>query len=87
MNHLTLRIYGNGEYVFNVVKDEDLENHIWYNETFRLGNLLYVDGKRVYDGYRCGVRSPLVLERYDKIAEDFFKNNNVDMSKPTIPYR
>lgn len=82
-NHLTLGVYTNGEYKYNVVKDEHLKSHIEYNEKFRPGRLLYVDGKRVYDG--C--TKPEYLEKYDKIAEEFYKNNKVDMSKPTIPYR
>ena len=50
MNHLTLGIYSNGQYKFNVVRDEDLESHIAYNKTWRWGRLLYVDGKRVWNG-------------------------------------
>lgn len=50
MNHLTLGIYSNGQYKFNVVRDEDLESHIEYNKTWRWGRLLYVDGKRVWNG-------------------------------------
>ena len=83
MNHLTLGIYTNGEYKYNVVRDEDLETHIEYNKTMRFGRLLYVDGKRVYDGLVSESR----LEGYDKIAKEFYENNKIDMSKPTIPYR
>lgn len=35
MNYLTLGIYSNGQYKFNVVRDEDLESHIEYNKTWR----------------------------------------------------
>ena len=86
MNHLTLGIYGNGDWKYNVVRDEDLEDHIEYNKTWRWGRLLYVDGKRVYDG-DSQTRSK--LEKYDQIAKDFFENisKNIDMNKPTIPYR
>lgn len=83
-NHLTLGIYGNGQYKYNVVRDEDLEHHIEYNKTFRFGRLLYVDGKRVYDG---DVQTKEKIDIYDKIAEDFYKNNKINMSIPTIPYR
>ena len=82
-NHLTLGIYNNKQYKFNVVSDEDLESHIEYNKTFRPGRIFYVDGKRVNDG----MLKPEYLSEYDKIADEFYKNNNVDMSKPTIPYR
>ena len=83
-NHLTLGIYANGQYKYNVVRDEDLENHIEYNKTFRFGRLLYVDGIRVYDG--CENRKEK-LDGYDKIAEEFYRNNKVNMNIPTIPYR
>lgn len=49
-NVITLGIYPDGSYRYNVVQEEDLENHIVYNKTFRPGRLLYVDGKRVYNG-------------------------------------
>ena len=81
--HLTLGIYGNGDYKYNVVLDEDLESHIEYNKTFRFGRLLYVDGERVYDG--C--YKPEYLDKYDKIAAEFYSHNNVDIHRPTIPYR
>lgn len=79
--HVTLGVYTNGQYKYNVVRDEDLESHIDYNKTFRFGRLLYVDGKRVYNG--CIKEE--CLERYDKIAEEFF-SKDIDKSKPTIPY-
>lgn len=82
-NHLTLGIYANGQYEFNVVREKDLESHIRYNKTFRFGRLLYVDGKRVYDG---NVQTKENLDRYDKIAEEFYKNTKVDMNIPTVPY-
>ena len=83
-NHLTLGIYRNGEYKYNVVREEDLQHHIEYNKKFRFGRLLYVDGKRVYNG---DIHTNVTLDKYDKIAEVFFKNNRVDMNTPTIPYR
>lgn len=36
-NHLTLGIYANGQCTHNIVKEEDLENHIRYNKIFRFG--------------------------------------------------
>lgn len=83
MNHLTLGIYSNGQYKFNVVRDEDLESHIEYNKTWRWGRLLYVDEKRVWNG--C-VKNEY-LKKYDDIAKNFYENNNIDISKATIPYR
>jgi hypothetical protein len=83
MNHLTLGIYANGQYKYNVVRDEDLEAHVEYDKTWRPGRLLYVDGKRIHNG----MIKEEYLERYDQIAKEFYENNKIDMSKPTIPYR
>lgn len=82
-NHLTLGIYPNGDYKYNVVLEEDLERHIEYNKTFRFGRLLYVDGERVYDG----LQNKSDLEKYDKIAAVFYSNNNINMKVTTKPYR
>ena len=78
--HLTLGVYPNGQYMFNGVREEDLEDHIQYNKTFRPGRLLYVDGQRVYDGM---VKD---CSKYDRVAAEFYKRHNIDMSKPTLPY-
>lgn len=84
-NHLTLGVYANGQYKYNVVRDEDLEHHIEYNKKMRFGRLLYVDGERVYDG--CMRKE--ILPEYDEIARKFYKDykDKIDMDKPTIPYR
>lgn len=54
------------------------------NKTFRPGRLLYVDGKRVYDGkikQEC-------FAKFDVIAEKFYENSSrINMDIPTIPYR
>lgn len=83
MNHLTLGIYANGSYKFNVVREDDLINHIEYNKMMRCGRLLYVDGNRVYDG--CNKSE--YLEKFDAIADEFYNNSKIDMSVDTIPYR
>lgn len=84
-NHLTIGVYSNGDWKYNVVRDEDLESHIDYNKTFRFGRILYVDGKRVYDG----TSHPHELEHYDaiekRVREEILKD--INMNKPTIPYR
>ena len=84
-NHLTLGIYDNGQYKYNVVREEDLEQHIEYNKLWRFGRLLYVDGVRVYNG--C--KKEEYLAEYDEIARKFYEDNKnkIDMWKPTIPYR
>ena len=50
MNHLVLNIYSNGEYVFEYVDSLDLNEYVEYNKLWRFGRLIYVDGKRVYNG-------------------------------------
>ncbi len=81
-NHLTLGVYLSGDYTYNVVREEDLEEHIQFNKTFRPGRLLYVDGQRVYNG----VLKEEFLPKYDKIANEFYTLYNINMSRPTIPY-
>ena len=84
MNILTLGIYSNGDYAYNVVREEDLENHIQYNLAWRPGRILYVDGKRM----NTGCIKEEYLGKYDKIAEEFFKNKeHINMNNATLPYR
>ena len=52
--HVTVGVYMNGQYKYNIVRDEDLENHIKYNKIFRFGRGLFVDGKCVNQGYLSG---------------------------------
>lgn len=77
--HVTVGVYNNNEYKYNIVLDEDLENHIEYNKTFRFGRALFVDGKCVNRGYLSDER---IEEWTRRISEMRF-----DMSHPTIPYR
>lgn len=77
--HVTVGIYNNNEYKYNIVEDEDLEKHIEYNKTFRFGRALFVDGKCVHKGYLSDER---IKEWEKRISEMEF-----DMSHPTIPYR
>lgn len=83
-NHLVLNVYSNGDYKYNVVRDEDLEDNIEHNKRWRFGRIIYVDGKRVYNG--CIVDD--ALDYYDNVAKDFYENKagNINMSVPTIPY-
>lgn len=83
MNHLTLGIYADGTYKYNVVAEKDLQSHIEYNETWRPGRLLYVDGKRVYNG--CFKEK--YLSKYDDIAKKFYDENSVNISNITTPYK
>lgn len=85
-NHITIGIYANKDYVYNVVRDCDLQGHIEYNETFRFGRLLYVDGERVYNG--CMKEE--YLHEYDELAkkvmQELLEDKNI-LLRPTIPYR
>ena len=81
--HVTLGIYSNKEYVYNVVRDEDLESHISYNKTFRPGRVFYVDGERVNNG----MMKEEYLGVYDEIAKNFFEEDGVNKHIATIPYR
>lgn len=77
--HVTVGVYKNNDYKYNVVLDEHLESHIEYNKTWRWGRALFVDGKCVYQGY---LSDEQVEDWTKKISEMEF-----DMSRPTIPYR
>lgn len=77
--HVTVGVYNNNEYKYNIVFDRDLENHIEYNKTFRFGRALFVDGKCVNRGY---LSDEQIEEWTRRISEMKF-----DMSHPTIPYQ
>ena len=84
-NHLTIGIYTNGQWKYNVVRDEDIKHHIEYNKTWRPGRLLYVDGKRVWNG----MYKEEYCAKYDAIEKEVreIKLKNINMNNPTIPYR
>lgn len=72
MKHLVLNLYSNGEYVFESVSNSELRNYIEHNKKWRFGRLIYVDGKRVYNG--CIEKD--ALGQYDAIAKKFFAEHN-----------
>ena len=76
--HVTVGAYMNGAYKVNIVEDEDLEDHINYNKTFRFGRGLFVDGKCVNQGYLSGEQ----VRNWEKRIS----NMEFDMSKSTKPY-
>ena len=81
---LTVGIYPNKQWKYNVVREEDLAEHIDYNLTFRPGRVFYVNGVR-----KCnGLISPTRLEEYDKLEEhirtDILKD--VNLYRNTRPY-
>lgn len=79
-NHITVGVYPNGDYKYNVVADTDLLNHIEYNDKLRPGRMLFVDGK-----YTCGMKCEVV--RSIEEWETFVKTLNIDILKITKPYR
>jgi len=83
-NHLTVGVYSNNSHVVNVVKDCDLKSHIEYNEIFRPGRLLFVDGK-----YQCGgeMFSEESLKSKIEEWELKIKDFNIDLSKPSKEYK
>ena len=83
-NHLVLNIYASGDYKYNVVRDSDLKDNIEFNKTWRFGRIIYVDGKRVYNG--CIKEE--ALGKYDEIAIYIYENKakDINMSVPTLPY-
>ena len=76
--HVTVGVYMNGQYKYNIVRNEDLENHIKYNKIFRFGRGLFVDGKCVNQGYLSGEQ---VRNWERRISEMEF-----NMSHDTRPY-
>lgn len=77
--HITVGVYMNGKYKVNVVRDEDLEDHIEYNKTFRFGRGLFVDSKCINQGYLSGEQ----VRNWEKRISEM----EIDTSKPTISYR
>lgn len=61
MVHVCVGLYGNGDYVVNMVDDKDLEDNIRYNSVFRPGRFYYVDGKYACGGCRFQKRRKNVL--------------------------
>lgn len=83
VNHLSLRLYTNKDYVINVVSDSNLKSHIDYNATFRPGCLLYIDGKRELSG--CIKQD--CLQSYDDFAKAILANLQIDLSRETTPFQ
>ncbi|MCQ2979614.1 MAG: hypothetical protein MJ245_07445 [Clostridia bacterium] len=83
--HISIGIYPNKEYIYNIVSDSDLENHIEFNLTFRPGRIFYVDGKRLNNG--CLKEE--CLKEYDDMASEIYNKllDNINRSNITRPYR
>lgn len=78
MNHITIGVYANDDYKINIVKEEDLVNHIEYNKLFRYGRALFVDGKCENQGYLSDIKR---IEWENKI-----KQMDIDKRVATCPY-
>lgn len=79
MNHVSVGVYKNGDYVINVVRDEDLAHHIEYNQIFRFGRGLFVDGECKNQGYLTDEEVAAWIEK--------IKTFKVNTCVATIPYR
>ena len=78
MIHTTIGIYANGDFKINGVSEDHLESHIEYNQKYRPGRALVVDGKIEYCGYL----------KESEILHILKKNNleNLKLEKSTVPY-
>lgn len=79
MIHTTIGIYPDGSYKVNGVKSEDLDSHIAYNQKYRPGRALLVDGKIILPG----MVNPLILQKT-------IRENNLlgrAQTTPTLPYQ
>lgn len=73
----TRRVYPNGDYVDNGVREEDLADHTKYNLTFRFGCAFIVNGKVKSLGYHADEQS---LKKHT--------DNVIKYSKPSpYPYK
>lgn len=77
--HHTMGVYPNGDRVHNGVADEHLAQHIEYNDTFRPGRALFVDGK-------CRLKGSLKADTIAAIEAELVAKP-VQMSRVTTPYR
>lgn len=76
--HHSMGVYNNGDRVHNGVMESHLEKHIKYNQTFRPGRALFIDGVCHNEGY-------LDAERIAAIVEELRKKPVV-MAECTQPY-
>lgn len=77
--YTTIGIYPDGSYKVNGVEEGDLAFHLKYNEDFRPGRALMVDGKIVLDG---GMKST-----YIQGIITSKKLDEIKMKRCTLPYR
>ena len=73
--HVTVGVYMNGVYKVNIVRDEDLEDHIQYNKKFRFGRGLFLDGKCINQGYLSGEQVRNWEKRISEMEFDLTHDN------------
>ena len=78
MNHISVGVYANGDHIINIVRDEHIIGHIEYNQQFRPGRALFVNGECINKGY-------LKDESVDKWKEKI-KEMNIDSSTSSERY-
>lgn len=88
-NRLFFYLYANKESESNVVRPEDLINHIEYNRIFRPGRLMYIeDSEKGFVRLNDGIISKDKLIEYDQLAREFFetRGKQINRVKDTRPY-
>lgn len=81
---LTIGIYHNKQWKYNVVRNVDLQSHIEYNLTLRPGRIFYVNGVRKNNG----MLSKDKLPEYDALEKEIrtVLLKDVNLRKDTRPY-
>jgi len=70
MNHVTIGVYPSNDFKVNIVKEEDLVEHIAYNDLWRPGRMLFVDGKYAVGGLlKEEYKTPKIAEWEEKISK------------------
>ena len=83
-NRLFFYLYTNKDSKFNVVRPEDLINHIEYNRIFRPGRLMYIeDSEKGFVRLNDGIMSKDKLAEYDQLAREFFETRGKKISRVT----
>jgi len=82
MNHVTIGVYENNSFVVNIVAEEDLQDHIEYNQKLRPGRYLFVDGK-----YNCGgIKKETQKNEFIKVWEEKISQMNINSSRVSEKY-
>ncbi len=77
--HTTIGVYRDESFKTNGVNSANLKNHIEYNENWRFGRALLVDGEIQYLGY-------FSREDLERVIKEK-KLNEIVVDKDTAPYQ